>query len=85
MGKDGSGRVPRIGKRAPAFTASFIEERHVVKAPSHVRVTRTERLLADDQRALEEVFRLPILALRSMYVGQVVQALAHVGVARTER
>jgi len=41
-------------KRAPAFTASFIEDRHVVEVPSHLGVARTERLLADGQRALEE-------------------------------
>lgn len=48
MGKDGSGCPPRIGKRSPNFTASFIEDRHVVEAPSHTGVTRTERFLADD-------------------------------------
>jgi len=68
MGKDGSGRLPRKGKRAPAFTASFIEECHVVEGQSHLRVTRTERLLADDQRALVQPLRLPIVALVSIHV-----------------
>ena len=44
-----------------------------------------EGLFPDDQRALEELFRLPILALRSIHVAQVVEGLAHVGVARAER
>ena len=44
----------RVRQAAPAFTASFIEDRHVVEVPSHLGVARTERLLADGQRALEE-------------------------------
>ena len=37
-----------------------------------------ESLLPDRQRALVELFRLPVLALVSINVGQVVEALAHV-------
>src|SRR4051812_14044925 len=85
MGKDGSGCLPRIGKRAPAFTASCIEDRQGVEARSHVGVVRTERCFADDQRALEEPLSLAVLALVSINIAQVVQALAYGRVTRKER
>ena len=85
MGKDGSGCLPRIGKRAPTFTASFVEDRQVVESLRHGGVVRTERVLADDQRSLVEPLRLPVLTLASIHEGQVVEGLAHVGVVRTER
>src|SRR5262249_20591531 len=52
---------------------------------AHVGVTRTERLFADDQRALEEPLRVFVLALVLIYEGQVVEGLTHFGVVRTER
>ena len=66
MGKDGSGCLPRIGKRAPAFTATFIEDRHVVEGPRHAGVSCTERLFGNCQRALVEALRLTVSALVSM-------------------
>jgi hypothetical protein len=48
-------------------------------------MARAKRFFSDRQRPLEEIFRLPILALVSIQVRQVVQALAHLGVVRTER
>ena len=35
-------RRTALGKRAPAFTASFIEDRHVVEVPSHLGVVSGE-------------------------------------------
>src|SRR6516165_11876068 len=66
MGKNGSGCLPRIGKRASAFTATFIEDRHVVEGPRHVGMACAERLLPDRQCALEERLRLAVLALVSI-------------------
>ena len=69
MGKDGSGCLPRIGKRALAFTTNLIEDRQVVEGLGHVGMARAEDLLSDDQRALEELFRLPIPTLVSIHKG----------------
>src|SRR6516162_9080864 len=85
MSKDGSGCLPRIGKRAPAFTASFIEDRHVVEGPGHVRVVRTERFFLDRQRALVQPLRLAVLPLPPIHDGQIVKSLAHLSVARAQR
>src|SRR6516165_11705816 len=85
MRKDGSGCLPRIGKRAPAFTASFIEDRHVVESPAHVGVVRTERFFLDRQRALVQPLSLAVLALPPIKICQIVESLAHVEVVRTER
>jgi hypothetical protein len=84
MGKDGSGCLPRIGKRAPAFSASLIEHCHVVEAPSHLGVARTERCFADDQRARVEPLRLPILALVSIHVSEVGESKGHEAMACAE-
>src|ERR1035441_6088533 len=46
---------------------------------------RTEGLLPDGQRALEEQFGLRILALGSVYFRKVVQARGHVEMIRAER
>src|SRR5256886_2487561 len=48
-------------------------------------MARAQRLLPDDQRPLEELFRLHVLPLGSIHVAQVVEGLADVGVVRTER
>ena len=90
MGEDGSGCPTRIGKRAAAFTASFIESRQVVENPSYCWMTRADclvadRFLANCQRAFVEPFRLTVLALVSMHVGQVGERKGHIGVVRTER
>jgi hypothetical protein len=85
MGKNGRGRLPRIGKCAPAFTASLIEDRQVGEGPRHVGMARAERLLTDRQCALEEPLRLFVLALVSIHEGQIVEGPGHVGVVRTER
>src|SRR6516164_768001 len=69
MGKDGSGCLPRIGKRAPAFTATFIEDRYVVEGPRHAGVSCTERLFGNCQRALVEPFRFTVPALVSIHIG----------------
>ena len=50
----------------------------------HVGVVRTERLLADRQRALVEPLRLAVLALVSIHERQVIEGVGHVGVARAE-
>src|SRR5262249_46484627 len=84
MGKDGRGCLPRIGKRAPAFTATFIEDRHVVEGPGHVGMARAECLLVDRQRALVQPLSLAVLALPPIHDGQVVEGLAYISVARAQ-
>src|SRR5215469_18903315 len=69
MGKDGCGCFPRIGKRAPAFSASFIENRHVVEVLRDHGVSCTERLFGNCQRALVEALRFTVPALVSIHVG----------------
>src|SRR6516165_5219946 len=85
MDKNGSSCLPRIGKRASVFTATFIEDRHVVEGPRHVGMARAERLLPDRQCAVEEPLRLHVLALVSINEAQVVEGLAYVSVAGTQR
>ena len=48
-------------------------------------MVRTERFLADRQRALVEPLRLAVLALLPINEGQVVEGVGHVEVVRTER
>src|SRR6516165_5906786 len=84
MDKNGSSCLPRIGKRASAFTATFIEDRHVVEGPRHVGMARAERLLPDHQCALEERLRLFVLALAPIHEAQIAEGLAHVSVARAQ-
>src|SRR5260221_14085520 len=81
MFKDGSGCLPRIGKRASAFTATFIEDRHVVEGPRHVGMARAERLLPDRQCALEEHLRLFVLTLVSEHIREVGERSGHEGMA----
>src|SRR5262245_19562646 len=85
MGKNGSSCLARIGKRAPAFTASFVKDSHVVEGPRHVGMARAERLLADDQRALIEPLRLAVLTLVSKHICEVGERSSHEGMARAKR
>src|SRR6516162_11780807 len=82
MGKDGRGCLPRIGKRAPAFTATLIEDRHVVEGPGHVGMARAECLLVDHQRALVQPLSLAVLALPPIHDGQIVESAGDVWVVR---
>ena len=51
---------------------------------AHVGVVRTECFLADRQRAFEKRLRVSVLALISIRVGQVVQALAYITIIRAQ-
>src|SRR4051795_13063668 len=85
MSKDGSGCLPRIGKRAPAFTTTFIEDRHVVEGPRHVGMARAERMLPDCQCSLEERLSLFVFALVLINERQAVEFQSDLRVIRTKR
>jgi hypothetical protein len=66
-----------------AWQLSKLETSAFREAIHAAAVVRTERFLADRQRALVNALRLTVLALGEIYVGELIQSVAHIALKRT--